>query len=146
MARPKGPTMAQIMAGVQIVQAIGNINWKGYKLILDKVKSVLPDYWGRALLVAFAAGLVFLVAYDWRRAHVEKLEAEAAVLAITVERDTLLREKNAELIARAQRAEDLANLSAEQVEALAEVKEILAENEDWASQALPEELRRKLDQ
>lgn len=111
---------------------------------LAAIKAVLPDYWGRILLVGFAAILVCFVAYDWRRAHVEKLEAEAAVIAITAERDTLIRERNAELVARAQRAETLAQLSADQVEALAEVKEIMEQNKDWASQPLPDALRQRL--
>lgn len=143
MAAPRGPiNLAGVLTFVQIVSTLGNINWKG----LAKMATPIRDYWGRIALVGIAAALVLFVCYDWRRAHVEKLEAEAAVVAVTAERDTLIRARDAELIARAQRAEDLANLSTEQVQALAEVKDIMAKNKDWASQPLPEELRRRLAQ
>lgn len=143
MASPR-PTinLAGVLTAVQVVSALGNINWKVYLTLATKLR----DYWGRIALVGVAALLVLFVCYDWRRAHVEKLQAEAAVVAITAERDTLIRARDAELIARAQRAEDLANLSADQVQALAEVKEIMAANKEWASQPLPEDLRRRLAQ
>jgi hypothetical protein len=145
MAR-SGPKLSQILTAVQIVQVLGNINWKAYINMWNQLKAKLPQYWGRLLLVGFAGALVVLVAYDWRRAHVDKAEAQAAIVSITAERDALIRERDAELVARAQRAETMARLTEEQVTALAEVKAIMEENREWASQPLPDALRRRLEQ
>lgn len=146
MSRVKPPTLSQLLTVVNILNAVGNINWKAHYKMFQTIKDRLPDYWGRILLIAFAAVTVAFVVFDWRRAHVEKLEARSEVIAITAERNTLIRERDAELIARAKRAEALASLTKDQVAALAEVKEILEQNEEYASQPLPEELRRRLAQ
>ena len=108
--------------------------------MVGKVK----DYWGRILLVGLGAILIGFVLYDWRSTYVENKALTAEKVALTATIATYEREKTAELQARALRAEQLAKLTAEQVEALSEVKEILDENKDWANQPIPPALAERL--
>jgi hypothetical protein len=108
--------------------------------MVGKVK----DYWGRILLVGLGAILIGFVLYDWRSTYVENKELAAEKVALTATIATYEREKAAELEARAVRAEQLAKLSEEQVKALAEVREIMDANADWANQPIPPALAERL--
>lgn len=104
----------------------------------------IKEYWGRIILVGIAAVIAGLILFDWRStAHEKDLVVKELVAAQATIR-VLEREKAAELEARAVRAEMLSKLSEEQVAALAEVKEILDDNKDWANQPIPPALAERL--
>jgi hypothetical protein len=147
----------QVLGFVQIVQVIGNINWKGYKTmwlgiasffggLFGKAKSAVTDpalkeYWGRLVLIILAAIIVGFVVYDWRRQTVEKTEARAALAVAEAELQTLKIKSAADEAARTARAEVLMELAQKNEEAVAELKTAGEANPEWSNQPLPKELR-----
>lgn len=134
------PNLGPVLTAAQIVSTIANINWKG----LTKMGGPIKEYWGRIVLVAIAAVILGLVLFDWRSVSHEKDLVVKELVAAQATIRVLEREKAAELEARAVRAEQLAKLTEEQVAALAEVKEILDDNKDWANQPIPPALAERL--
>lgn len=141
-SRPKLalPNLGPVLTIAQIVSTVANINWKG----LRPMGGLVKEYWGRIILVGIASVVIGFVLYDWRAVTHEKELVVNELVAAQATIRVLEREKAAELEARAVRAEQLAKLSEEQVAALAEVKEILDENKDWANQPIPPALAERL--
>lgn len=155
--RPAPISINQVLTAVQIVSALGNINWKGIKGmflgiasffggLFGKAKRSLTDpalkeYWGRALLILLAAIIVGFVVYDWRKQTVEAAEAKAA-LAVSVAEVQVLRTKiAADEAARNARAQVLVELAEENKVAMGELATAVEKNPEWSNQPLPKELR-----
>lgn len=148
---------SQVLGVVQIVQVLGNINWKGYKTmwlaisgffggLFGKAKSAVTDpalkeYWGRLVLIILAAIVVGFVVYDWRRQTVEKTEAKAQVAVLAAENQTLKITLAANEAARTARAEVLVDLAQKNEVAVQELQDAADKNPEWSNSPLPKELR-----
>ena len=155
--RPAPISINQVLTAVQIVSALGNINWKGIKAmylgiasffggLFGRAKSfvgnpALKEYWGRALLIILAAIIAGWVVYDWRKQAVEATEAKAA-LAVSVAEVQVLRTKvAADEAARNARGELLVELAEKNDKAMDELAVAVDKNPEWSNQELPKELR-----
>jgi hypothetical protein len=128
---------------------LSNINWKGFKPVIDKIKDLwakygLKDYWGRLLLIGAAAILIGFVLFDWRSQAVQKVEARAALAVAVAERDTLALKIAGDAAASAERQRILVILAEHNQEEMDGLQETIEANPDWANQPLPPELRRRL--
>lgn len=150
MARPAPRiTLGQVQRVVTLFATLSNINWKGFKPVIDKIKALwarldLKDYWGRLLLIAAAATLIGFVLFDWRSQAVGRVEARAEVARITAERDTLALKIAGDAAASAERQRILVALAEHNQEEMDALQETIEANPDWANQPLPPELRRSL--
>lgn len=155
--RPAPISINQVLTAVQIVSALGNINWKGIKAMwlgiasfcggqFGKAKAsltnpALKEYWGRALLIILAAIIAGWVVYDWRKQTVEATEAKAA-LAVSVAEVQVLRTKvAADEAARNARGQLLVELAEQNEKAVEELQVAVDANPEWSNQPLPKELR-----
>lgn len=155
--RPAPISINQVLTAVQIVSALGNINWKGIKAmwlgiasffggLFGKAKSslsnpALKEYWGRALLIILAAIIVGFVVYDWRKQTVEATEAKAALAVSVAEVQTLKLQVAADRAAREARGQVLVELAEQNKVAMGELSEAVEANPEWSNQPLPKELR-----
>ena len=95
MARPAPRiTLGQVQQIASLLVNLSNINWKGFKPVINTIKDLwakygLKDYWGRLLLIGAASILIGFVLFDWRSQAVQKVEARAALAVAVAERDTL---------------------------------------------------------
>lgn len=150
MARPAPRiTLGQVQQVASLLVSLSNINWKGFKPVIDKIKALwarldLKDYWGRLLLIGAAAILIGFVLFDWRSQAVQKVEARAEVIRITAERDTLALKIAGDEAASTERQRILMILAEHNKEEMDALQESIAANPDWANQPIPDDLRRRL--
>lgn len=148
-SNPRGPTLGQAVQLATLISVIANINWKGLKAPMNKIKELwgrwnLNDYWGRLVLVLIAAGLLGFVLFDWRHQAVQNAEKTAALAVVTAERDTLALKVSADEAARVERARILTELAELNTQQLEQLQESIDANPDWANQPLPRDLRERL--
>jgi hypothetical protein len=150
MARPAPRiTLGQVQQVASLLVSLSNINWKGFKPVINTIKDLwakygLKDYWGRLLLIGAASILVGFVLFDWRSQAVQKVEARAEVIRVTAERDTLALKIAGDEAASTERQRILIALAEINREDMEELNETLGNNPDWANQPLPPELRQRL--
>lgn len=146
---PPRPTLGQAVQVAQLLSWLSNINWKGFKPVIDKIKSIwsaldVKKYWGRLLLIGLATALIGLVLFDWRSQAVQRVEAQAALAVAVAERDTLALKVAGDAAASAERQRILMALAETNRVDMEELNETLENNGSWANQPLPPELRQRL--
>lgn len=157
MARPSPSGIAKAVQPLaSLILTPSNINWKGFKPVLNFLKSIpgrakgfadsvdLKDYWGRLILVTIAGLLIGFVLFDWRSQAVQKTEAKAALAVAVAERDTLALKLRADEAARLERTLILSELAKMDEVEIKELQEALDANPDWASQPIPTGVRNSL--
>ena len=150
MAQPSPRiTLGQVQRVVTLFATLSNINWKGFKPVIDKIKALwarldLKDYWGRLLLIAAAAILIGFVLFDWRSQAVQKVEARAEVVRITAERDTLALKVAGDAAASAERQRILMLMAEHNQKEMDDLQESISANPDWANQPIPRGVRDSL--
>lgn len=97
--------------------------------------------WGKVVPAIVVLILLLVAVWDWRKAHTDLVEANATIVAVTAERNTLLLKVTADDAARTERDRILEELGKAQVVALDEVKTAVEASGDTARQPLPKELR-----
>jgi len=148
-AGPPRPTLGQAVQVAQLLSWLSNINWKGFKPVIDKIKALwarldLKDYWGRLLLIGAAALVIGFVLFDWRSQAVQKVEARAALAVAVAERDTLALKIAGDTAAAAERQRILVILAEHNQEEMDDLQETIDANPNFTNQRLPDELRRRL--
>jgi hypothetical protein len=150
MARPAPRlTLGQVQQVASLLVSLSNINWKGFKPVIDKIKALwarldLKDYWGRLLLIGAAAILIGFVLFDWRSQAVGRVEARAELAQVTAERDTLALQVMGNAAASAERQRILLLMEEHNQESMDDLQESIQANPDWANQPIPDDLRRRL--
>lgn len=142
-------SLGQAVQVAQLLSWLSNINWKGFKPVIEKIKGLwgtldLKEYWGRLLLIAAAALLIGFVLFDWRSQAVQKVEARAALATVMAERDTLALKIAGDAAAATERQRILLALAETNRVDMEALNDTLENNGTWANQPLPPELRQRL--
>lgn len=134
--------MGSALQLASLVLTVSNINWKGINMTINAVRGWAKKIsWGKVVPAIVVLILLLVAVWDWRKAHTDLVEANATIVAVTAERNTLLLKVTADDAARTERDRILEELGKAQVVALDEVKTAVEASGDTARQPLPKELR-----
>lgn len=147
--RPPRPTLGQVNQVAQLLVNLSNINWKGFKPVINTIKNLwaqygLKNYWGRLLLIGAAAILIGFVLFDWRSQAVGRVEARAELATAIAERDTLALQVMGNAAASAERQRILLLMAEHNQETMDDLQASIEANPDWADQPIPDDLRKRL--